>query len=421
MIKEIQEEPFQEQSLNKENSKNEEPSKNYTNPENQISKITSDLNKLTIDSEVSKSPKKESTLINKDKEEKNNKEEIELEPKQKDIKKNLTLSSFSSLISNDINTNNQIKTPLRQDSVPFNFKQKAKVNFQEKSNIGTGTGNEYKIHRNSNSMRSPIYSYFDESQRFLCEQYSEENLLNLTRRNNKTKTLSNKEIKKKINKSANSEIKNLVQPKLKKSNSSINKEPKEENEIETPNYNDFNLFTDSNMSPEYYNMSQISNGLNLYGNKFSRKLSQATGSYKEGNSAIKLGNYGTFGDNETNDLNSNLPLNENNNISNEENFNNYINVRNNNIINEEIPNQGQIINNQQIFDNSNLLLGNLGNPGLSFDNNNLNKRNILNYNDYINNLSNQFSNNEMNNINNIKQFKILFNIIYFNNFIIFNS
>ena len=73
--------------------------------------------------------------------------------------------TLSSLISNDINMNNsQIKTSLKQDSAPFNFKQKGKVNFQEKTIVGTASGNEYNYHRNSISKRSPIYSYFDESQ-----------------------------------------------------------------------------------------------------------------------------------------------------------------------------------------------------------------------------------------------------------------
>ena len=363
MIKEIQEEPFQEQSLNKDSSKNVEPSKNDTNTENKVSKISSELNLLSLGSEVSKSPKtkkeskeiEDTTIISKDKEveqkTKNEQEEPEFEINQQKVKKNLTLPSLSSLISNDI-PQNQIKTPLRQDSAPFNFKQKTKVNFQEKSKIGANTGNDFQNHRNSNSMRSPIYSYFDESQRFLSEQYSEEKLLNLTRRNNETKTLSNKEIKN-IKNSSNSEVKHYPQPKIKNSNSSINKEPKEDNEIETPNYNDFNLFNDNNMSPEYYNMSQISGGLNnLYGNKFPRKLSQATGSNIDGNSAIKQGNIETFGDNENNDINANLPTLNNENIGGEEYFNNYVNNKNNN---EEILNKTQILNNRNIVENNNLL------------------------------------------------------------------
>ena len=100
MIKEIQEEPFQEQSLNKDSSKNVEPPKNDTSTENIVSKITSDLNSLSIRSEVSKSPepKKEINLIddnaitNKDKEEeekiiKNKEEEVESDIKIKNQKK----------------------------------------------------------------------------------------------------------------------------------------------------------------------------------------------------------------------------------------------------------------------------------------------------------------------------------------------
>lgn len=387
MIKEIQEEPLQEQSSsNKDTSKKDEQNKKDINTENIIYSMSSDINKLSIKSEESKSPIKENISLNKEESSKIEKKENNLQDnkngnefKKNFLKKNLTLSS---LLSNDINKNNsQFKTPLRQDSAPFNYKQKSKVNFQEKSSVGTASGNEFKNHRNSISMRSPIYSYFDESQKFLSEQYSEENLFNLTGHKNKKNVSSNKDIPKKIENSVNSDGKIFLQPQTKKSNSTINKDGKEEHEIETPNYNDYNFFQDSNMSPDYYNMSQMSGGLNnLYGNKFSRKLSQATGSYKEGNSAIKLGNYGTFGDNENNDFN--LPLNENiNNNSNENYFNNEHNF-----------NQPQFLNNRQYSDNGNLLIGNFGNPNI---NNNI-YRNALNYNDYINN---QISNNEMNNNN----------------------
>ena len=74
------------------------------------------------------------------------------------------------------------------------------------------------------------------------------------------------------------------------------------------------------MSPDYYSISQLNSGINnLYGNKFSRKLSQATCSYKEGSSNIKFGN---LGEKENNDFNLNIPYNESNNISNDEYYNN---------------------------------------------------------------------------------------------------
>ena len=312
-MQEIKEEPFQEQSLiNKDATKIVEPIKKDICEEIHLSSLTSDLNKLSINSESFNSPKKEITI---------NKEDISEKEYINFPKKNLNLSS---LISNDINMNNsQIKTPLKQDSAPFNFKQKGKVNFQEKTIVGTASGNEYNYHRNSISMRSPIYSYFDESQKYLSEQYGEENLINLTGKRNKKKMSSNNEIPKEPQNSSNSESKNLVKPKLKKSNSSLNKDTKEEHEVETPNYNEFNLFNDNNISPEYYNMSQHSSGLNnIYANKFSRKLSQATGSYIEGNSNNKFGNVGSFGENDINDVNINIPYNENN-ISNDDYLNNF--------------------------------------------------------------------------------------------------
>ena len=296
MIKEIQEESLQEKALNKDMSKNDELSKNDSNIEIKTIQNTSDINISTLNSEVSKSPKIKNILTNNNKEgnKLNGKNEFNLKSEHPNEK---PYSSLSSLISNELkcNTNNnQYKTPLRKGSSPLNYKQKPKYNYQEKLNMEKETGTKFKNHRNSISIRSPIYSYFDESQKFLNEHYSEENIFNLPG-NNKNKTSSNKEIKKKIHKFPNSETKNVIQLELKNSDPTINKDPKEENEIETPNYNDYNFFTDSNMSPDYYNnISQISNGINnLYGNKFSRKLSQATGSYKEGNSIIKHGNFRT--------------------------------------------------------------------------------------------------------------------------------
>ena len=131
---------------------------------------------------------------------------------------------------------------------------------------------------------------------------------------------SNKEIPKKMEISSNTKSKTCTQPRLNNSNfnnSTINKNTKEDHEVKTANYNDFNLFIENNMSPDYYNMC---------GNKFSRKLSQVTGSYKDGN-------YGIVGDKEN--LNSNLPrLNENNNINNINNEE-FFNLQNNININNE--------------------------------------------------------------------------------------
>ena len=167
MTKKIQKESLQEISLNKEKDKNDNPTKINNNIEINISNNTSDIKKLTVQSEVSKSPKKDNISSN-------NKNVI--------IKE----SSLPYLASKEFNGNNNIiKTPLRQETNHLNFQEKVKFNHQQKSNVGKDNGNDCNIHRNSISKRSPIYSYFDESQKFLSEQYSEENLLYLTGNRNK--------------------------------------------------------------------------------------------------------------------------------------------------------------------------------------------------------------------------------------------
>lgn len=200
MIKETQEETVQDQSLSKDLSKNSEPMQKPPNDiQNQISQLTSEQGKVSVSSESTKSQINQKLSVNKEniiKKEEINKinEEEESESKQGSLKNNLALS-----IKNDVNVNNShIKTPLMQDSQNINYKQKTKLNFQEKSSVGASTGNDFKSHRNSISMRSPIYSYFDESQRYLSEQYSEENLFNLTGQKKNNKTSSNKEIPKKL-------------------------------------------------------------------------------------------------------------------------------------------------------------------------------------------------------------------------------
>ncbi len=297
MIKETPEEVAQSQSLSKDISKNSEPLQKPPNDiQNPISQLTSEQGKISVSSEPTKpqiNPKisaNKENIITKEEINKIKEEEVN-ESKQGTLKNNLTLST-----TNDANANNShIKTPLKQDSQNINYKQKTKLNFQEKSSIGASNGNDFKSHTNSISMKSPIYSYFDESQKYLSEQYSEENLFNLTGQKKNKKTPSNKEIPNKGNNTPlNSEGKSFFQPKSKRSNSSINKDSKKDLEIETPNYNDFNFFTDSSKSPDYINMNQANNNLNsLYGNKLSRKYSQATGSCKEDNSTIKYGNVGT--------------------------------------------------------------------------------------------------------------------------------
>ena len=99
MIKEIQEEPFQEQSSsNKDISKNDEPNQKDINTANIISSISSDINKLSIKSEEKKSPIKEDFSLNKEECSKIEKEENNLQDNENEnelnkniIKNNLTL------------------------------------------------------------------------------------------------------------------------------------------------------------------------------------------------------------------------------------------------------------------------------------------------------------------------------------------
>lgn len=89
--------------------------------------------------------------------------------------------SISNLISNK--NNNQINTPLKNDSESFNYIKKTKLNFQEKSTIENTSDSEFKFRCNSISMRSPIFSYFNESQKFLNDKYNEKNFKSLTEKN----------------------------------------------------------------------------------------------------------------------------------------------------------------------------------------------------------------------------------------------
>ena len=83
-IKEIQEEPFQEQSLINDNSKISESLQKENNPENQILTMASNLNQLSLRSDSSKSIKKEDNQI------KSTKNLIEVLSKEnKDLKEKL--------------------------------------------------------------------------------------------------------------------------------------------------------------------------------------------------------------------------------------------------------------------------------------------------------------------------------------------
>ena len=85
-IKEIQEEPFREQSLINDNSKIKESLQKGNNPENQILTMASNLNQLSLRSDSSKSIKKEdnhNTSSSKEKEAKINPIEKEKGNEQK--------------------------------------------------------------------------------------------------------------------------------------------------------------------------------------------------------------------------------------------------------------------------------------------------------------------------------------------------
>ena len=102
-IKEIQEEPFQEQSLINDNSKISESLQKENNPENQILTMASNLNQLSLRSDSSKSIKKEdnhNTSLSKEKEEKINPIEKEKSNEPENESKKILKKKFDFIINN---------------------------------------------------------------------------------------------------------------------------------------------------------------------------------------------------------------------------------------------------------------------------------------------------------------------------------
>ena len=198
--------------------------------------------------------------------------------------------------------NDQLKTPIRQEMM---IKSKKKLNFQEKSNnfIPSCTPTE-------TSFKSPIFSYFDGSQKYLSEHYNEDGFLNLCEIHDLT---NNKNIVKK--KFPNSE--NVLS--YNKRNSS-NIEPKDDNDNETPNYNEGNFFNEKKISQDN-TKDEAMDKLNNTDKKHELN-------FFEGLNPINLNQ---FENNNNNNLNN--AINYNNNIK----QNNYM-INTNNNINSNINN-----------------------------------------------------------------------------------
>ena len=142
-------------------------------------------------------------------------------------------------------------TPLNQDSKPYNYKKIKDRKFQnsidqniqnnnyintentQKNNMNNEKNNDIKrvnyIKQNNYTTQSPVFSYFNDSQKYLSEQYGQ-NIIK--------KSLNQ------INKMSLIKDNNLI------NNNSTPIEDIEENNIspktETPNYNDFNFFNNNN-------------------------------------------------------------------------------------------------------------------------------------------------------------------------------
>ena len=347
-------------------------------------------------------------IVYKDSESKN---KLDLEDNPNSIKNIESLekenSDLSALDEKGIN-NKKTKTPLKQQSSPMNFQLKRIGNFQMKPRKNTFTESDYYNSSKYNSMniKSPIYSYFDQSQKYLSANYNGENYFNYSENKNEKKNLEQDDNPKKTKNEENSEnIPGSIQIKTDKSI---------EHESESMNYNDYNFF----MSPDNHNSSMVSSGINnnLPTNKISRKSSQATPSYKRVNSQNNFVYQGATGENDNIDFNIDIPMNE----SNDEYSNNFINM-NNNINNDENKINNELVNNSQLNnnDNNNFVLGNLGNPWLNINNNDSEN---INTNEYINKMNQLNVLNNINNLGNINNnISMISRIIIFNVFTMENG
>ena len=394
MIKETSEVKNKEEPNNE--KKKESETKELSSNSKDINIVNSGINNININSEQTKFPKKDIQIqiVNKELETKNKLEIEDNQNKNKNIesleKENLNLSPLE---EKPIINNNKSNTPIKPQSSPLNFQLKRNANFQMKSRKNTFTEGDYnQKYINSMNIKSPIYSYYDQSQKYLSANYNGENYFNYSENKGNKKTLEQEEISKKIKKEENSE--NLEKQMI-KTDKSI------EHENESMNYNDFNLFN----SPENHDSSQVSAGLNnMHTNKISRKSSQATVSFKRGNSQNNFIYTGGAGESDNIDFNMEMPVNE----SIDEHSNNYININN-----EEMKSNKDNIINNNFNNNDNLAFMNLGNPWLNINNNyqeNTNNDNQLKALNNINNNNNNLSLN--NNGNNLKN---LLNINYANN------
>ena len=148
----------------------------------------------------------------------------------------------------------QIKfTPLSQDAKPFDYKKIKSKNSDEFNNMNNEINtpnNEIKrtnFAKKSNiSMQSPLFSYFNDSQKFLSEQYGQNKIIRSSNQINKNALIKDNNTKTQLS----SPIENI----------------EENNQIEpiqnTPNYNDFNFFNGDNTNNNSESSPDCTNGNN---------------------------------------------------------------------------------------------------------------------------------------------------------------
>ena len=320
MIKETNEEQNKEVPCVQKTEKLEP--KELSSNSKDINNMYTGISNINLSSEQTQLTNKEVPVVNK---ESNNKNKLELENNQNiEIKNNekVEKEKLSSLDDKIIN-NKKTNIPFKYQSSPLNFRLKKNANFQMKLRKNTYTESDYNSgYYNSVNIKSPICSYYDQSQKYLSANYNGDNYLTYSeKKTNNKKSIEHEDNQKNIINEENSDNRGLNQIKTDKSL---------EHDNESMNYNDLNLF----MSPDIHNSSQVSAGQNNFQtNKLSRKSSQATHSYNGANSQNKIANSGLTGENENIDFNLEIPLNE----SNDEQYN-VINLNNNanNIYNEDI-------------------------------------------------------------------------------------
>jgi hypothetical protein len=183
---------------------------------------------------------------------------------QKEVKEETNKEKIQNTPKESISEPPQIKfTPLSQDAKPFDYKKIKSKNSDEFNN--NNMNNEYNTPNNeikrtnfakkSNiSMQSPLFSYFNDSQKFLSEQYGQNKIIRSSNQINKNALIKDNNTKTQLS----SPIENI----------------EENNQSEpiqsTPNYNDFNFFNGDNTNNNSESSPDCTNGSNsIFNNNMS--------------------------------------------------------------------------------------------------------------------------------------------------------